>query len=350
MPLVVVGLAVAVSIKGLRDFGPPLETVVGLEGGCAFAITTWLGLVGVLIVCIVGILRFTAAWQALEGLLELFSGTKMVKVFRSIPTDIVRAARPALLGEQSWRAPGFGIRPHPRGVGANLLSDWRPRVIDQSELAAVKVAQGFEGGRVFPTLRLEGHGKLDALQYMARALDIMGMFEDSGSPESDPADTAPPGMAAGHAMRAGIEERPGIERVRKAFAFHFALEIGFFVAQTMFALRRLAVAIVLSLTLAIILTRIYPWQAQSLLTWALAVLMIWALAALSYVIAKMSAQPVLHEIAQTSDTGTNWGLTMVFNLVVFLVLPLFGYLATSIPTVRTFLVSWLEPVTRALAR
>jgi hypothetical protein len=97
-------------------------------------------------------------------------------------------------------------------------------------------------------------------------------------------------------------------------------------------------------------SRIYPFQAQRLITWSLTTLMIWALAALTYVIAKMTSQPVLHKIAQTEDTGANWGLTVVFNLVVFTVLPLLDYLATSIPTVRSFIVSWLEPITRALAR
>lgn len=339
----VVILLVLMSLFGLRRFGPTLETVAEASGSVPM---TWLvpaAYGAVLVLNLTGILRFTAAWQALEGLLELFAGSRMVSVFRIIPTDIVRAARPALLGEVSWRAPGFGIRVAPRDIkGRGGPVDWRPQVLERSEdeaLAALTMLQN-SGAQRAGIASADHVGRLSDL---AIAIASAGLFDES----------RPPAVAAGSAAGTGAPPNTGeppLDRATKVLAFHFALEVGFFVAQAMFALRRLAITLVLSLGLSILLTRAYPVHAQSLVMWSLALVMIWALASLGYVIAKMSAQPVLHEIAQTDDTGANWGLTVVFSLMVFTALPLLGYLATSMPTVREFMVSWLEPVSRALAR
>lgn len=301
-----------------------------------FHILIFSGLLGALIVIAVGILRFTAAWQTLQTLLDLFAGCRIIKVFGAIPTDVVRAARPALWGEHSWSSPGFGIRRFPVRLDeigdTSVEADFRPRVIQTSKdsiegLPELSLTQSEESVTAPHDYKI--------LQRAALLLEKLGYFDEVGDEISE---------------QHRVKSCPTVSaKAQNQIATYFALEVGFFVARIMFVLRRLAVVLVLSLLVVVMLTAIYPFPSQSLIRWGVTSLMVFALASLLTVIARMSSNSVLRQVTQTEE-GASLGATAVFNLLVFAVVPLMGFLATDIPILRSFLVSWIEPLARALTK
>lgn len=314
----------------------------GLAAG-VFRCLVLLGLGSLILTTILGVLRFTVAWSVLQATLDLFSGSRMIRVFKSIPTEVVRAARPALFGEHSWRAPGFGIRGDPDALdGESRDVDPRPRVLRASYAVAASQLR-----RLDPSLRTAISARLRSVDQgslepdflptirAAMALDAVGLFEEVSDPIGD-----------SRYMRAKVGEN---EEAIAALAGFFALEVGFFVARIMFMLRRLAVAIVLSLLLIVVVTANYPFPPESSLRWVVTALLVFALTSMFVVIVRMSNSEVLRQITQTED-GASIEATVVLNLLIFAVIPLVGFLATEIPTVRSFLVAWIDPLTRAMSK
>lgn len=329
-------LALVIIVGFLAPSMPDLLWPREFEGvtwlGTGFAdrclhVAIFVGSVLLLVTIAWNVVRLISSWHGIEQVLNLFLYTRMEGAFRQVPTDVVAAARPSLLGVGMYKQIGFGHeddedqlhRTHKLVLAARLELS---QVVSASDGTPTPAVHEYHEA----ALRLEKAGFFSPLD---RSDDVV--------------------------RRVGRNGARGASRVRydrgtRRLARAFSLEVGYFIARAVYDLRRLALLLVLTLLLGVIATTFYPVQPQSSVRLVLSLLMVWAIGSLLYVITKMSTSRVLYALTHAEPGDATWDSALFLNLLVFTVVPLFAFLASEIPAVRTLLVAWVEPVLRALTQ
>ncbi|MCI0412911.1 hypothetical protein L0222_08940 [bacterium] len=92
----------------------------------------------------------------------------------------------------------------------------------------------------------------------------------------------------------------------------------------------------------------YPFQPKRLLMVILSVLTVVVISTALAVLIQMNRDEILSRISKTSVNKISWDRSFASRLLMYVVLPLVTLFAAQFPEVGGFLLSWLEPVQRAL--
>jgi len=115
-------------------------------------------------------------------------------------------------------------------------------------------------------------------------------------------------------------------------------------------LRVLAFFILVSLVLTTVLLNGYPFQPQSAIKLVFVVLMAASVGSLLLAGTQMNRNDVLSRITRGDPGRINWDASYVWNLILFGLVPIMTYVGADVRPVRDGVLSWLEPLLRALTQ
>jgi len=94
----------------------------------------------------------------------------------------------------------------------------------------------------------------------------------------------------------------------------------------------------------------YPFQPQGIAKLAFIALVLSTIVVLFLVMTQMSRDGVLSNITRNDARKVSLDTAMVLNVALFGAIPLLVLLSSEVPSVRSFLFSWAEPMMRSLVK
>jgi hypothetical protein len=129
-----------------------------------------------------------------------------------------------------------------------------------------------------------------------------------------------------------------------------AVQVVAYIEWVLRHLRVLAFFILVSLVLTTVLLNGYPFQPQSAIKLVFVVLMAASVGSLLLAGTQMNRNDVLSRITRGDPGRINWDASYVWNLILFGLVPVITYIGADVRPVRDGLLSWLEPLLRALTQ
>ena len=134
--------------------------------------------------------------------------------------------------------------------------------------------------------------------------------------------------------------------LRTATEEFLALRFVSLIAYALRIMRGFLEFIACAFILLVMALAVYPFEGRRYILIAMAFIFIVAGAGVVWVFAQMDRDPLLSRL---SDTEPNQlGLNFVYRLVSFGALPLLTLLASTVPVIGDFLLSWLQPALQSL--
>jgi hypothetical protein len=115
-------------------------------------------------------------------------------------------------------------------------------------------------------------------------------------------------------------------------------------------LRRLALYLIVCLTLTNVLLSSYPFTPGSIIRVLFFATMGLAVLTIAVILVQMNRNPTLSRINRTSAGEVTWDRQFIINLILVTGVPLLSVLTAEVPGVRDFLFSWVTPLLKAIGK
>ena len=115
-------------------------------------------------------------------------------------------------------------------------------------------------------------------------------------------------------------------------------------------LRRLALYLIVCLTLTTVLLSSYPFTPASIIRVVFFATMGLAVLTIAVMLFQMNRNPTLSRINRTSVGEVTWDRQFIINLLLVTGVPLLSILTAEVPGVRDFLFSWVTPLLKAIGK